>query len=141
MRKGFGSWAMMSVAGPRPGDFVLCRQRCTLPYLREYFELAPAAGEAFIVMETGLPVPPGFEAWPNGLRLRGVLGTDGGDPAFGIPASRFVVCPEVEAEPGWHDYLRRLDRHRLSNYYRLIREGIPFEDLPPLLRQWWLQRH
>lgn len=130
-----------AASGPQPGDWVVCHQRCSVPWLGEYFELAPEDGEAFQVISTGLPVPPGFGEELNGLQLLGVLDPDGEEPHFGMPATRFAVCPEVEAEPGWQIYRQRLDRHRLSRFYKLVNAGTAFESLPPLLRQWWMQRY
>ena len=135
-----------SLISPEPGDFVLCHQGCTVHLMGEHFELAPESGEAFPVVETGLAVPPAFEPYyvsepPNGLRLRGVMGPDGGEPRFGMPSDRFVVCPMIEAEPGWRAYLRRLDQHRLSHFKRLLDDGVQFDDLPLILRRWWLQRY
>ena len=123
------------------GDWVVCHQRCSVPWLGEYWELAPEEGEAFHVEAVGLPVPPGFDDDPRGLGLLGVLDPDGERPRLGMPASRFAVCPAVEAEPGWRAYRQRLDRRRLSRFYKLIHAGVAFDSLPPVLSRWWMARY
>ena len=127
--------------GPRPGGWVVCRFGGGGLWFTPFFELPPASGEAFQVTATGLLPPPGFDEQPNGLRLHGVLDPDGNEPHFGIPADQFFVCPQIEAEPGWRDYLRRLDRHRLTQFYKLVNAGVAFESLPPVLRRWWMTRY
>ena len=126
---------------PQVGDWVVCEKDFAVYWLRNCFELCPAKGEALRVSEVGLPVPRPAGGGDAGLRLRGIVAPDGNRAEFGLPASHFRVLPEAEAKPGWHAFLRRLDRHRLSQFHKLVNSGADFGDLPFLLQQWWMNRY
>lgn len=126
---------------PKTGDYVICIESCEIPDCQTYFEVCPSRGDAFEVLAADLPLPPGLESSGSGLHLRGVLNPDGCVPEFGFPPDNFRVCTEKEARTGWLNFRRGLDRARVWRFQKLVNSGADFEDLPPILRKWWLARY